>query len=173
MNRRIEYMCPHCGWRFDALLAKDGAVPVHKWEPEPRRSVRCPGSEQAPRNLESDKRPLWKDLPEERRSHEQFEWSDLPADWAMRSHGHVAPRPDGVLARCGGPALCPTCQLERHYLKLLESYRKATTPRHLAVKQLALDIIEAIGGDRKFWAETQGKTVARVEQMLLSSKVTT
>jgi hypothetical protein len=24
-------------------------------------------------------------------------------------HGHVFPRPDGVRARCGGPALCPAC----------------------------------------------------------------
>lgn len=24
-------------------------------------------------------------------------------------HGHVYPRPDGVKARCGGPALCSTC----------------------------------------------------------------
>lgn len=27
-------------------------------------------------------------------------------------HGHVVPRPDGMRARCGGPALCPVCQRE-------------------------------------------------------------
>lgn len=27
-------------------------------------------------------------------------------------HGHVRPRPDGVKARCGGPALCAVCQRE-------------------------------------------------------------
>jgi hypothetical protein len=27
-------------------------------------------------------------------------------------HGHVVPRPDGMLARCGGPALCPACAQE-------------------------------------------------------------
>lgn len=24
-------------------------------------------------------------------------------------HGHVHPRPDGVKAKCGGPAMCPVC----------------------------------------------------------------
>jgi hypothetical protein len=28
-------------------------------------------------------------------------------------HGHVVPRPDGVKARCGGPAICSRCQAER------------------------------------------------------------
>jgi hypothetical protein len=27
-------------------------------------------------------------------------------------HGHVRPRPDGVKARCGGPALCAECARE-------------------------------------------------------------
>lgn len=30
-----------------------------------------------------------------------------------QSHGHVRPRPDGVKARCGGPAMCRACQQER------------------------------------------------------------
>jgi hypothetical protein len=28
-------------------------------------------------------------------------------------HGHVTPRADGGMARCGGPALCPECARER------------------------------------------------------------
>lgn len=28
-------------------------------------------------------------------------------------HGHVVPRPDGVKARCGGPAFCRVCQREK------------------------------------------------------------
>jgi len=28
-------------------------------------------------------------------------------------HGHVYPRPDGVLARCGGPLSCAECALEK------------------------------------------------------------
>lgn len=27
-------------------------------------------------------------------------------------HGHVYPRPDGVKARCGGPAMCAPCALD-------------------------------------------------------------
>jgi len=62
-ERRIEYMCPHCGWRFDALLAHDnsGLVPHHAYPPTPVGGRLCPGSDQAPRNPESDRRPLWKD----------------------------------------------------------------------------------------------------------------
>lgn len=103
---------------------------------------------------------------------ERFDWSDLPMSWAMKSHGVVAPRPDNIMARCMGPPECAQCDLERYYLRLLANYRKATTPRAIAAKELALDIIQAVGGDRKFWAETQQKTVAKVERMLLESKVT-
>lgn len=27
-------------------------------------------------------------------------------------HGHVVPRPDGMKARCGGPAICAQCARE-------------------------------------------------------------
>lgn len=30
----------------------------------------------------------------------------------MSGHGHVNPRADGVLARCGGPGICTVCALE-------------------------------------------------------------
>lgn len=72
MSNRIEYMCPFCGWCFNALLAHDnpfgsGLVPKHDYammgldgtSKEPWKE--CPGSNQNPRNSESDKRPLWKD----------------------------------------------------------------------------------------------------------------
>lgn len=34
-------------------------------------------------------------------------------------HGHVNPRPDGLKARCGGPALCGQCRLEQDGYKLI------------------------------------------------------
>lgn len=33
-------------------------------------------------------------------------------DLTNTGHGHVRPRADGAKARCGGPAICPTCAAE-------------------------------------------------------------
>lgn len=41
-----------------------------------------------------------------------------------RGHGHVTPRPDGVLARCGGPALCSVCARELAQKMSLEKREK-------------------------------------------------
>ena len=65
-KRRIEYMCPHCGWRFDVRLShkNNDLVPAHYY---PAYSVLlCPGNNQGPRNPDSDRRPLWKDLQPEK-----------------------------------------------------------------------------------------------------------
>lgn len=60
----IKRMCPHCGWVFAAQRAWNGCglVPPHHY---PDEKTYCPGSEQAPRNPESDRRVLWKDIPPE------------------------------------------------------------------------------------------------------------
>lgn len=64
-----ELMCPHCGWKYDPADKRWGTkqlphelVPTHDF-PRMCRAV-CPGSQQHPRNPETDRRPLWKDLPE-------------------------------------------------------------------------------------------------------------
>lgn len=31
---------------------------------------------------------------------------------ANTGHGHVRPRPDGLVARCGGPGMCSPCSIE-------------------------------------------------------------
>ena len=64
-KRRIERMCPHCGWRFDVLLAHENndLVPNHFY---PVHGILCPGNNQGPRNPDSDRRPLWKDLQPEK-----------------------------------------------------------------------------------------------------------
>lgn len=51
-------------------------------------------------------------------------------------HGHVIPNPNGVLARCGGPAICAECAKElgglspnelREYAQRLETIREPLT----------------------------------------------
>lgn len=37
-------------------------------------------------------------------------------------HGHVKPRPDGVKARCGGPALCQVCRDEQALHKAVADF---------------------------------------------------
>lgn len=37
------------------------------------------------------------------------EWQVKPEIRSNTGHGHVYPRTDGVVARCGGPALCRGC----------------------------------------------------------------
>lgn len=36
----------------------------------------------------------------------------LRDDYHNEGHGHVFPRPDGIKARCGGPALCRICAID-------------------------------------------------------------
>ncbi len=50
-------MCPYCGWQYNGA----GLVPHHTYGPFDAQD--CPGVGQGPRNPESDRRPLWKDLP--------------------------------------------------------------------------------------------------------------
>lgn len=59
--------CPHCGWTYDPEDAANKyrdfvyeLVPTHDFPP-PFRAV-CPGTNQHPRNAETDLRLLWKDL---------------------------------------------------------------------------------------------------------------
>ena len=46
-------------------------------------------------------------------------------------HGHVFPRPDGVKARCGGPAICPECAHDCEQLHILAAQR-AVAPTEAA-----------------------------------------
>lgn len=59
---KARYMCPHCGLIVDKLN-RVRLIPIHSVRGY-STGMTCPGSQQHPRNAESDKRPLWKDLPE-------------------------------------------------------------------------------------------------------------
>ena len=55
--------CPHCGWEYNPKAVSQGhsVVPLHKGQEGGGGGYYCAGSEQHPRNAETDKRPLWKD----------------------------------------------------------------------------------------------------------------
>ena len=56
-----KLMCPHCGWQYAVLYdINTRLVPDHKLDPLLLGD--CPGSGQNPRNPDSDRRPLWRDL---------------------------------------------------------------------------------------------------------------
>ncbi len=59
----LDLMCPHCGRRFSQRQRVNGLVPKHELTRGEYYQIWCPGSEQNPRNAETDKRVLWKDLP--------------------------------------------------------------------------------------------------------------
>lgn len=43
-----------------------------------------------------------------------------PVPAPRMGHGHVVPNPDGTRSRCGGPAICRVCALERAQLEAEE-----------------------------------------------------
>lgn len=43
-------------------------------------------------------------------------------------HGHVFPRPDGVRARCGGPALCRECARDLARRNAVEAKQPIRSP---------------------------------------------
>lgn len=55
-------------------------------------------------------------------------------------HGHVRPRPDGVRARCGGPAMCRVCQQERAALDALQS----THPADASIVGAQIDMRDSV-----------------------------
>jgi hypothetical protein len=60
-------------------------------------------------------------------------------------HGHVYPRPDGMKARCGGPALCAECGKEAEK-KWIQDRRKWLQDRDRAPIDKFID--EEIGEDK-------------------------
>lgn len=47
---------------------------------------------------------------------------------ALAGHGHVKPRPDGAVMRCGGPAICKVCQQEKAQMEMGQRLKAAFHP---------------------------------------------
>lgn len=60
-------------------------------------------------------------------------------------HGHVFPRPDGVKARCGGPAICPVCAQDLGALQADQRLAQpaAVAPREPPGPRLRLVVLES------------------------------
>lgn len=67
-------------------------------------------------------------------------------------HGHVYMRPDGLLAKCGGPELCAECAKDLALLMSTEGYEPPTTD----------DLIDTI--------DAQTAEIARLREALASQK---
>lgn len=67
-------------------------------------------------------------------------------------HGHVWRRPDGVRARCGGPAVCSKCAADAAAIAALGTVRREPREHREAVAEVqrlreALEVIAAIATD--------------------------
>lgn len=53
------------------------------------------------------------------------------------NHGHVTPNPEGIKARCGGPALCSICAREAalEYAKQLEIEKAVIEAQRKVIEQ--------------------------------------
>lgn len=58
-------------------------------------------------------------------------------------HGHVYPRPDGYLARCGGPALCNECREDQVEFLRETTYEAALPSNPLAALDAKLPITKS------------------------------
>lgn len=79
---------------------------------------------------------------------------DFPAAYSLRlkevrtqlsneGHGHVVPRLDGTVMRCGGPGICRTCQKER---LLLDIWQEAADTQHAQATEIRPGIFDVITG---------------------------
>lgn len=77
---------------------------------------------------------------------------DFPAAHSLRlkeirtqlgseGHGHVRPRLDGTVMRCGGPGICKTCQKERLLLGIWQEADEAKPAQAAATRAGIFDVI--------------------------------
>lgn len=81
-------------------------------------------------------------------------------------HGHVFPRPDGVRARCGGPALCHVCAADLARKNIEATVKAEPVPS----KDLCSQLRALTGGNRLLGytaAETIEHQQARIDSLML------
>lgn len=89
--------------------------------------------------------------------------SDYDANNPNSGHGHVFKRPDGVVARCGGPFLCDQCAQDRlKYFATFDLMPKVDQAGNVKVEP---DIVGLIDDIRKQLVE-MNKRLSRLEEMV-------
>lgn len=87
-------------------------------------------------------------------------------------HGHVFPRPDGVMARCGGPAICSECALNlvqknRSNVEPADSMKTLNEILDSMDKDAKANIEEAIGDERDERLLLCIKVIRNMEEVLI------
>lgn len=59
-------------------------------------------------------------------------------------HGHVFPRDDGGVARCGGPAICAECALDAQRAREGFSHSSSPLPGEDRIRQIVREEFRAI-----------------------------
>ncbi|WP_325435136.1 Lar family restriction alleviation protein [Pseudomonas nitroreducens] len=84
---------------------------------------------------------------------------DFPAAHSLRlkevrtqlgneGHGHVVPRLDGTLMRCGGPSICKTCQKERLLLDIWQEAADSPQAQVTSTKPGIFDVLTGTAGQQ-------------------------
>ena len=53
--------------------------------------------------------------------------SELFKHHRLHGHGHIFPRNDGFLARCGGPTICKECSMVDDVLEVVKKFNACST----------------------------------------------
>lgn len=131
----VKLMCPHCGLLFGYADLRDRLIPGHAVRGY-KTGMYCPGSNQNPRNPETDRRPLWKELPDGRKPtpHEAAPGTGIAAVPHPEEEVDVT---DGVDAETVRACTREIEWLDDHIARLGESLRAARERREMLLATVA------------------------------------